>query len=68
MSAGGYVATVIAVSAIALVVDVATRPSGLVALGLSVLGMLVTFALEVPVTVKRRPRRRPPDAAASTVD
>lgn len=51
MSVGGYVATVIAVLIIVLLVD-PTRPSGMVALGLSVLGMLVTFALEVPTTVR----------------
>lgn len=51
MSVGGYVATVIAVIGVALAVDVG-RPSGMVALGLTVLGMIVTFALEVPTTVR----------------
>ena len=51
MSVGGYVATVIALLGVALVVD-PSRPSGMVALGLTVVVMLVTFALEVPTTVR----------------
>jgi hypothetical protein len=49
MSFGGYLATAIALAGIVAWADLRST-SGLVAVGLSSLGMLVTFVLEVPTT------------------
>lgn len=51
MSFGGYVATLIAVALIVALCPLGAW-SGRVALGLAGLGTLVTFALEVPITLR----------------
>jgi hypothetical protein len=51
MSAGGYLASLIALAGIALLCPLSTR-AGRVALGLGSLGVLATFTLELPITWK----------------
>lgn len=51
MSLGGYVATVLAIAAIAILCPLDAW-SGRVALGLAGLGALLTFALELPITFR----------------
>jgi hypothetical protein len=51
MSFGGYGATVLAVAAIALLCPLDAW-SGRVALGLAGLGAVLTFVLEVPITLR----------------
>jgi len=51
MSLGGYVATLVALGIIAALVDPG-QLSGQVALGLTTVGLIVTFAAEVPTTVR----------------
>lgn len=51
MSFGGYGATLLAVAAIALLCPL-DRWSGRVALGLAAIGALLTFVLEVPITLR----------------
>lgn len=51
MSAGGYVASVIALAAIASFVDLGSW-SGRITMGLVSLGVLATFLLEIPITVR----------------
>lgn len=50
MSCGGYLASALALAAIAAWADLGA-PSGVVALALSSLGVLVTLALELPTTI-----------------
>lgn len=50
MSAGGYLASILGVALIAALAP--RRLSGLVALGLASLGVLATFVLEVPITLR----------------
>lgn len=51
MSAGGYAASIVGLAVILSVIDLGTL-SGRVALGLTSLGVLATFALEMPITLR----------------
>lgn len=51
MSMGGYVASIIGLVIIVAVIDLHAL-SGQVALGLTSLGVLATFALEIPITLR----------------
>ena len=51
MSAGGYLASLIALAGIALLCPLSTW-AGRVALGLGCLGVVATFTLELPITLK----------------
>jgi hypothetical protein len=56
MSAGGYLASIVAFSVILRVVDLSAM-SGRVTMVLTGLGLLATFAIEIPITVRVWRRR-----------